>query len=351
MEKVLTVSIAAYNVEKYIGHILELFCSDAVRRKTEVLVIDDGGNDSTLSIAREYEKKFPDTFKAVHKSNGGWGSTVNMGIMLATGKYFKLLDGDDCFNPKTIAAFVEFLDTADADMVYTPFCTFADENDEVISISTCNSTVPKNVTMSFKDTVELFGVAMHSCAFRTKMLQENKVRILENCFYTDNEYVIKSLFYVKTAIVFNKVVYCYRVGRYGQSVSVNSIKKHYDDYCKMRKSVLIFWQQKESNKEWPDYLDKYIGYVINNQYMVYAILGARKEAKLFDEEVRNKWWKFYSLCGRKVTILRKSHFWMVPLYSKYILIREWLTAKFGLKPETAFTKRKRYQIKISDSER
>ncbi len=97
MEKLLTISIAAYNVEGYIRNTLDSLIVPEILDKLEVFIVDDGGNDNTLQIAREYESKYPETFHAVHKENGGYGSTVNYSIAHATGKYFKLLDGDDWY--------------------------------------------------------------------------------------------------------------------------------------------------------------------------------------------------------------------------------------------------------------
>ena len=95
MSKVLTVSIAAYNMESYIRQTLNSLIVPEILEKIEVLVVDDGGTDGTLAIAKEYETKYPITFHAIHKENGGYGSVINKSIELATGKYFKQLDGDD----------------------------------------------------------------------------------------------------------------------------------------------------------------------------------------------------------------------------------------------------------------
>ena len=43
-------------------------------------------------------KKYPNIFRYVYKENGGHGSTINKGIELAQGKYFRVLDGDDYFS-------------------------------------------------------------------------------------------------------------------------------------------------------------------------------------------------------------------------------------------------------------
>lgn len=84
MKKILTVSIAAYNVEKYIEECLIPFYNEKIVDALEIFIIDDGGTDNTMKIAKKYADEYPDTFKLIHKKNGGWGSTVNYGIEHAT---------------------------------------------------------------------------------------------------------------------------------------------------------------------------------------------------------------------------------------------------------------------------
>ncbi len=95
MEKLLTIVVPAYNVEKYIKNCLDSFIDLSVLRSLEILIVDDGSTDSTASLAHTYEQKYPYSFKVLSKENGGHGSTINYAIPRATGKYFKVVDGDD----------------------------------------------------------------------------------------------------------------------------------------------------------------------------------------------------------------------------------------------------------------
>lgn len=54
MEKVLSIVIPAYNVEKYLEKCLSSFEIEAVLDRIEILVINDGSGDHTAEIAQRY---------------------------------------------------------------------------------------------------------------------------------------------------------------------------------------------------------------------------------------------------------------------------------------------------------
>ena len=85
MEKILTISIAAYNVAEYLKHTLDSIVNNRIvprelLEKLEVLVVDDESKDDTRKIAKEYEKRFPGIVRVINKENAGHGSTINRGI-------------------------------------------------------------------------------------------------------------------------------------------------------------------------------------------------------------------------------------------------------------------------------
>ena len=133
MEKILTVSIAAYNVQNYIKKTLESLLVGKID-DLEILVEDDGGTDRTINIVKEYEEKYPNIVKLVHKENGGYGSTINKSIEIASGKYFKQLDGDDWYDSENFTEFLNLLRKIDVDAIYTPYKEFY-ENKEIYKLN------------------------------------------------------------------------------------------------------------------------------------------------------------------------------------------------------------------------
>ena len=70
MDKLLTVVIPSYNVEKFLNQTLDSFvCDEAAMKKFEVIVVDDGSKDNTAKIGKEYADKYPDTFRVISKEN------------------------------------------------------------------------------------------------------------------------------------------------------------------------------------------------------------------------------------------------------------------------------------------
>lgn len=233
MEKILTISIAAYNVADYIRDTLDSIISKGCIDALQILVVDDGGKDDTLKIVKEYEEKYPDSVFGVHKQNGGYGSVINTSIRLAKGKYFKQLDGDDWFATENLDEFVELLRSIDADYVVTPMRMFNEVDGSQVVRDYFETTPEGQYDFDEMDFQEISP--MHCSTFRTELLQKNEITITEHCFYTDVELVNRPVPYMQTLYIWHKPIYIYRIGREGQSVSKTGVRKHYKEHEK------VFW--------------------------------------------------------------------------------------------------------------
>ena len=248
MSKILSISIAAYNVENYIRNTLDSLIDPDIIDDIEIFVVDDGGKDGTLDIVKEYSDKYPGSVFGVHKENGGYGSVINKSAELATGKYFKQLDGDDWFDTENLKKLVDLLKTIDTDAVYTQTNEVYEGTDKIV-----NSDLFANLKEgehSFSDAEFRKPISMHSTTVRTQILKDMKLNITEHCFYTDVEYVNFPLPYLKTFYVCHFPVYMYRLGREGQSVSPEGIKKHYKEHEKVFFHIAdVYNSLKDKNKK------------------------------------------------------------------------------------------------------
>ena len=114
-----SVIIPVYNVEKYLRQTLDSFLAEEILEEIEILIVDDGSKDKTAAIGKEYERKYPGTFRVISKENGGHGSTINRGIQEAKGRYFKVVDGDDWVNTADFVKLVKALKNCTAEYVVT----------------------------------------------------------------------------------------------------------------------------------------------------------------------------------------------------------------------------------------
>ena len=219
-EKILTISIAAYNVEKYIEETLESLVSTKNINKLEIFVIDDGGQDSTLEIAQKYHQLYPSSIIPVHKENGGYGTTVNYSMEHASGKYFKLLDGDDWVQTHELDRLIQHLENIETDVVITPFLK-GPEMTEMEKID-YQKYFEENEELLISDLDKLPLIGMWALCYKTSVLRESGLKLPERLFYTDQFFCTLPFATAKTIVYFDAVVYCYRVGREGQSVSRES---------------------------------------------------------------------------------------------------------------------------------
>lgn len=279
MEKILTISIAAYNVERFIETALRPFAQETLRGLIEVFIIDDDGTDNTIAIAKKYSDSFSDIFFPVHKKNGGWGSTVNFGIEHATGKFFKVLDGDDFINSESLDAFIRYLESIDSDIVFSPLTAFEDGTGKVLSRIVAPSHFEMGRIYQYEQYAETIPLALHCCTFKTSFLKKNMLHITEKCFYTDIEFVIKSSAVANSIAFFCNDIYEYRFARVGQSMSYQGLQRHYKDHLLITKKLIDFIKNNPITPNKNKAIYKTINYLINYQYVIFFSLSPTSEHK------------------------------------------------------------------------
>lgn len=98
--KSISIIIPIYNVQDYLKKCLDSLYQQ-IRPDYEVILVNDGSTDNSLSICKEYKEKYPDTI-LIDKRNGGLSDARNAGVAVATGRYFYFLDSDDWLAPNAI---------------------------------------------------------------------------------------------------------------------------------------------------------------------------------------------------------------------------------------------------------
>lgn len=320
MEKILSVSVAAYNVESTLRETLDAFVASGVLDDLDVMIVDDGSSDGTAKLAQEYVDRYPDTFRLISKENGGWGSTVNAGIQNARGKYFRQVDGDDYYNPHNMPAYIQSLRDCETDMVITPYISYDDATGEILSHENCNPGCELWKWFELKD-IGTFAPFMHSLAVKTECIRD-KVQVTEHCFYTDTEFVLKVCNHVRTVAFFDMEIYCYRRASVGQSMSLAGMEKHYGEQTIVIDTLLDYMGQEVQRPEVKAIYDNLLLGTCCWQYLVFMYIEPTSEHKrdliAYDKMIRERAPEYYGRIGsRVIDMLRKTHFMGYSLVARY----------------------------------
>lgn len=114
-ETELSVVLTVYNMEDCLGDFLDSL-ADQSQADYEVICVNDGSSDDSLSIVSRYSKEFP-RFKLIDQENAGTAAARNAGIAEAHGKYLMLLDSDDLLEPDLLQTMVNAAERTRADVV------------------------------------------------------------------------------------------------------------------------------------------------------------------------------------------------------------------------------------------
>ncbi|HRN15480.1 MAG TPA: glycosyltransferase [Xylanibacter oryzae] len=236
MNKILSIVVPTYNMEKYLERCLSSLIIERVN-EIEVIVVNDGSKDNSLLIAKKYESLYPYTFIIIDKPNGNYGSCINAALKVAKGEYIKILDADDVFDTENFSQMVGALFDIDVDMIISDYVeVYGDGRKKTISFD-----IPVNKNLDFikiannKDVCKLL---MHSVTYKLENLLKIGYVQSEGIFYTDNEWTFLPISTVKKAYYINKSVYLYTLDREGQSVNCNVEKLHSMDNINVSCSLL-----------------------------------------------------------------------------------------------------------------
>ena len=89
-------------------------------RELEVFLVDDGSEDGSLAICREYAKQDA-RIKVIRKEQSGVSDARNLAMDQAEGKYLQFVDSDDWVTPDATRMMVSAAEHSSCDMVITHF--------------------------------------------------------------------------------------------------------------------------------------------------------------------------------------------------------------------------------------
>ncbi len=178
MNDLVSIIISVYNVEQYLNKCLDSITNQTYRN-IEIIIIDDGSNDSSLEIAKEYEKR-DGRIRIFTQNNLGSGPARNLGLEKSTGEFCMFVDSDDWVDDKLVETLLSYQKLNDYDLVATKYRVWDRFNKAIKNKKFTNSVIEAT---NIKDTrnlyFELYGLdylaAPFSKLYKMSIIKENKL--------------------------------------------------------------------------------------------------------------------------------------------------------------------------------
>ncbi len=302
----LSIVIPAYNVELFLEETVLSIASSKYSSENEILIVNDGSTDGTKNVAEKLATQYH-CVKIINKSNGGHGSTINTVITTATGKYFRLLEGDDWFETQEFDKYIELLKKEDSDIIFTDLmeCFIKSDLKQPVTYYTH---LPAYKTVHLDEvSFPEWGPMLPTTTIKTKLLQNFGLKLDEHCFYVDQEYNLACYLSAKTATYYPLMIYQYRLERDGQSMEKSSLIRNVSSHEKVCARLLREYHKHcpgiSKNKQ--DYIrQRMIIPMCHMQYYIAVDLCKSKKHFLSFDAILHHYPEFYNDAGIAGTLIR-----------------------------------------------
>lgn len=183
----LSLVIPVYNGEKYIEEcIRSVLTSEVDKSKIEIVIIDDGSTDNSVSICNKYTSE---NFKVYCNSNHGVSYSRNFGVNVSNGKWIMFIDADDKLSYNW----------------YSIVSKYFNSNEDIVTFSNKVEKIPDEKVEILKNIVGINNDVKNlaspcSKMYRKNFLQDNKITFYQdiingedmlfniNCFLNTQKY-------------------------------------------------------------------------------------------------------------------------------------------------------------------
>lgn len=168
------------NVERYLRECLNSLVNQTLR-EIEIICINDGSTDSSLSIIREYERR-DERIVVIDKPNSGYGDSMNKGLELARGEYIGIVESDDFASLNMFETLYKEAVKNDLDVVRSNYYAHRTEEDSscdylVENLAVCGS-YDKVFHPIDNPRVFMCQPAIWTSIYKKSMLDKEEVRFL-----------------------------------------------------------------------------------------------------------------------------------------------------------------------------
>ena len=210
-----TIGIPVYNSEEFIKETIESALNQTFKN-IEILVIDDCGSDSSISIVKNIQKNHPrgNIIRIIsHKDNKGVASSRNTILKEANGDLLFFLDSDDYISPNCIQILYNTLKKEGVDIAIGSYKKrdYLQEKDELVV--RCNQILKNNDDFLKQIFIHRYidNFFIWNILFDIKFIRNNNLYFKETKIGEDVIFYFDFMFLVQRIAILSEVTYIYSI--------------------------------------------------------------------------------------------------------------------------------------------
>lgn len=296
-----SVIVPVYNTEKYLVKCLNSLVNQTLG-EIEIIIVDDGSNDSSPQIIKDFYIRYPEKIVWLTQKNKGQAAARNRGLEICTGEYIGFLDSDDFVKEIMFECMYEKAVQSDADYVACGYTDVTYDGGKMVELE---HYVASKIAKQTKDM--FFGalVSPFIHLYRHEVFETAKVSFPEGKIYEDTAFYLELIPYIKKIAVVEETL-AYRVRR-PNSTTTTFIPEKIMQIFLIIDETLDFYHK---NELWENYKEELTYFCVK----ILLCSSIQRICKIEEKKLRNE-----LIC--KTLIYLKKKF---PGYQKNIYLKKGL---------------------------
>lgn len=185
MSKLLSILIPVYNGEAYINRCLNsIVRQGGFNEEVEIVIINDGSKDNSLSILKEYETRY-DNIRLISRENKGIGPTRNELLDNVSGNFFWFIDVDDYISTNSLSYIMPLLHNDEYDVLMLSYYWGNQESGRHVKY-TGEYTSGLSLTAS-----GIYNNSLWTRVYRTSIIHKNDIRFDDLSMGEDFDFIFR----------------------------------------------------------------------------------------------------------------------------------------------------------------
>jgi glycosyltransferase involved in cell wall biosynthesis len=321
-----SICVPVYNVEKYVSE-----CIESVLKQTyhffELILVNDGSQDGSLKICKEYEKK-DSRIRVFSKKNEGQLATRNYAFSRATGDIILCLDSDDFLESESLNKINQYFLEYNCDCVYFNYKRFF-EGKSYLENRIDKIELIKDKRLLFKKILESPNFnSMWSKAFKKNLIPSKNDEIFKKIRHGEDLVQTIEIIDKSDRVLFvPDFFYNYRMNM--DSISYNLSSKFYIPDNPVRFFVYNFLKEKNlfSQEDWAEY-GKFCALLFLENLIKISCLDTSKKEKIhiFEQEYKSEYYSNF-IEKYKIGVFVKDIFLNLFKWKMFSLLLNFLIVK------------------------